>query len=71
MKIKVEEQKTLVRDTRSNAILNTDVESLNRHRAQRRVLESKDNLINSMDERIKALEELVSSLVEKKIRGTK
>lgn len=60
--IKVENEKGLVRDSRSNAILNTDLESLTRHRAQRRTLEQKEQIIESLTERLEKLESFVKKL---------
>lgn len=59
--IKVENE-TLVRDTRTGAILETDLSKLQRHRARMSAVKSKDDAIESLTERINKLEELIERI---------
>lgn len=59
--IKVENE-TLVRDTRTGAILETDLSKLQRHRARMAAVKSKDDAIESLTERINKLEELIERI---------
>lgn len=57
--IPVQDHPNLVRDLNSNAILNTDKESLRRSRAARRSMASKDERINSLEAKVELLEKLI------------
>lgn len=61
MHVPVENEKHLVRDTTSNAILNTDKTALRLHRSRRRVIKEKDLKIEDLADRLRQLEELVYS----------
>lgn len=59
--IKVENE-TLARDTSSNAILETDVRKLHRHRAMIAAIEDKDKKVDNLLERINNLEKLIERM---------
>lgn len=59
--IKVENE-SLVRDSNTGAILETDVSKLQRHRAKIASVKQKDDIIESLTERINKLEELIGKL---------
>lgn len=61
MKLKVEND-TLVRDTSSNAILETDVSKLNKYRAIKQSLKNKDQKIDNLLERINKLEAMMERI---------
>ena len=61
MKIPVENN-TLVRDTDSGAILQTDVDKLNKHRAIRASIQDKETKIDTLIDRINKLETLVERM---------
>lgn len=58
MEIKVIDDKSLVRETNSNAILAADIESLNRNRAIIRAQEADKEKILTLEQRIEKLEQL-------------
>ncbi len=64
-KIKVEGDKSLIRDTTSNAILAVDPVSLGKHRAHRRAIRSKDDVIANLSSRVDSLSAIVSELIQK------
>lgn len=59
----VEENKNLVRDISSNAILQNNFEELQKHRTRRNMLESKDLKIDELTVRIEQLEILFNKLL--------
>jgi cell division protein FtsB len=61
MYIKVEGE-TLVRDTRSNAILETDKEKLMKHRAMQAKIQDKEQKIDYLIDRINKLEQLIERM---------
>lgn len=65
MKLKVEND-TLVRDTTTNAILETDIAKLNKHRAIRRSLQEKEDKVDMLLERINKLEETLERITNGK-----
>lgn len=56
------ENESLVRDRITGAILETDTAKLNRYRARKSSLQQKDNLIDSLNERINKLEQLIERM---------
>tara|TARA_R110000772_G_scaffold203489_4_gene313661 strand:+ start:2179 stop:2385 length:207 start_codon:yes stop_codon:yes gene_type:complete len=61
MKLKVENE-TLVRDTSTGAILETDVGKLNKYRALRRSLRARSESIDALIERINKLEQSLEEI---------
>lgn len=61
MQIKVENE-SLVRDTNTNAILETDVAKLNRHRAIRSAMSRKEEQIDLLLDKINKLETIISGM---------
>lgn len=56
MKIKVENE-SLVKDTTSGAVLETDISKLNKHRAIRNAIKNKEKKIDYLIEKINKLEQ--------------
>lgn len=68
MLLKVKEHENLVRDTKSNAILNTDNRGLNAYKNRKVQFSKIDNMedkIKHLDDRLINIENLLSSLAEK------
>jgi len=68
MLLKVKEHENLVRDTKSNAILNTDNRGLNAYKnrkVQFSKIDNMENKIKHLDDRLINIENLLSSLAEK------
>jgi enoyl-[acyl-carrier-protein] reductase (NADH) len=61
MKIKVENE-SLVRDTNTNAILETDVNKLNKARAIRHALKEKENKLDLLIDKINRLETIIDGM---------
>jgi nitrogen regulatory protein PII-like uncharacterized protein len=61
MKIKVENE-SLVRDTSTNAILETDVSKLNKHRAIKSAIAERENKIDYLIEKINNLENIINRI---------
>lgn len=61
MKIKVENE-SLVRDTHTNAILETDVNKLHKSRAIKHALKEKENKIDLLIDRINKLETIIDGM---------
>lgn len=66
--LKVENEKALVRDSYSKAILNTDVSSVKRHEERMRRIEkqkSQEREINSLRQEIAEIRELLCKMISK------
>ena len=61
MKIKVENE-SLVRDTNTNAILETDVSKLHKSRAIRQALKDKENKLDLLIDKINRLETIIDGM---------
>lgn len=61
MKIKVENE-SLVRDTSSNAILETDTRKLHKHRAIKQALKDKEDKLDSLMDKINKLETIIDRM---------
>jgi predicted transcriptional regulator len=61
MKIPVEKE-TLVRDSNTGAILETDVSKLQRHRAMKRAMSEKEQKLDYLIEKINKLEEIINGI---------
>lgn len=66
--IKVEND-TLARDMSTSALLETDVSKLKRYRAIKRLVKEKQDKIESLNDRINNLENLVNKLITKNEQG--
>jgi hypothetical protein len=64
-KLIIEDDETLVRDVKTNAVLNTDLTSLQAYRAQRNKLRQKDEEVKSLREEIDEIKSILQLLVEK------
>lgn len=60
---KVEDDKSLVRDLSSNAILNTNKDELIQHRNVRRMRKQNEETVIQLESRINSLESLVKQLL--------
>lgn len=63
MKIKIENE-TLVKDTSSNAVIETDQGKLRKHRAIRRALKQREKSIDGLIERINKLEQQLERMTD-------
>lgn len=63
--LKVEGSQTLVRDTNSNAILNTDTATINAAREAKRFRKSRDNEIIELKNELREMKDLIKQLIEK------
>jgi len=61
MKLKVENE-SLVRDTNTNAILETDISKLNKHRAIKSAIAEKENKIDYLIDKINNLETIINRI---------
>lgn len=61
MKIPVEKE-TLVRDSTTGAILETDASKLQRHRAMKRAMNQKEQKLDYLIEKINKLEEIINGM---------
>jgi predicted class III extradiol MEMO1 family dioxygenase len=62
--VKIENEETLIRDTKTNAVLNTDMTALQQYRAKRnrdrQMMDDVENLKKDMSEIKELLQQLVS-----------
>lgn len=68
MFIKVENEKTLVRDSTTGAILETDVSKLHKHRARITALNDRETKIDSLLEKINKLEETLERMTNGQLK---
>lgn len=61
--VKVENE-SLVRDTGTNAVLETDVKKLNRYRATKAAMVEKDKTLQQLVDRINNLEKLINGMAK-------
>jgi len=61
MKIPVEKE-SLVRDTNTGAILETDVSKLEKHRAMQRAIQQKEHKLDDLVEKINKLEAIINGM---------
>ena len=61
MKIKVENE-SLVRDTNTNAILETDISKLHKHRAIKNAIAEREDKIDYLVEKINKLETIINGM---------
>ena len=62
MYIKVENDASLVRDTNSNAILETDLAKLNRYKAIQNAVQQRETKIDDLVEKINKLEQIIERM---------
>lgn len=62
MYIPVKDEANLVRDSHTNAILNTDKVGLRRSRQARRAVESKEQKLQDLEQRVEMLSSVVQEL---------
>lgn len=63
--IPVDSDYSLARDAESNAILATDKTKLHRYKTQQSILNEKENKLNILNDRISALENLITNSLNK------
>lgn len=68
MFIKVENEKTLVRDSSTGAILETDVSKLHKHRARLDALKDRETKIDTLLEKINKLEETIERITNGQLK---
>jgi hypothetical protein len=56
------ENETLARDSTTGAIIETDITKLRKYRARKAIIQSKDELIEDLSNRINKLEELIGRM---------
>jgi len=61
--VKIKDEDGLVRDTNSNAVLNSSLSSLENYKARREMLRKKDNEIESLKEDVKEIKQLLKELI--------
>jgi hypothetical protein len=61
--LKVENEKALVRDPRTGAILNTDIEALQRHRASRSIIKNQQKTIEDLESRLARVEQILLNTI--------
>lgn len=66
MKVKVKDHEDLVRDTQTQAVLNSDLTSLQAYKNRREALRKKDNELESLKEEVSELKDLVHKLLAEK-----
>lgn len=63
--IKIKDNEHLVRDAKSNAVLNTDISSLQRYRAKRNKDKQMLEDFNDLKKEVSELKELITQLVSR------
>jgi len=61
--VKIKDEDNLIRDTDSNAVLNSSLSSLENYKARREMLRKKDNEIESLKEDVKEIKQLLKELI--------
>ena len=61
--LKVEDNEDLVRNVETSAILNTNTFELHKHRARRKLFESKDLQLYELTSKVEALQAMVNNLL--------
>lgn len=64
-KVKIKDHDELVRDVKTQAVLNTDLASLEAYRAQRDKIRRKDDEIKTIREELDEIKDILQLLVEK------
>jgi len=65
--LKIKDNETLVRDTKSNAVLNTDMSSLEKYRARRDKERQMSSDVEELKERMSNIESLLHQLVNREL----
>ena len=68
MKVKVRDHEELVRDTETQAVLNTDLSSLEQYRKRRETLRKKDEELTHIKEEISELKTMLQQLLAEKVK---
>ena len=63
--LKVEGSQTLVRDTNTQAILNTDKKTINQAREAKRLRKSQNNEVVELRNEVREMKDLINKLIEK------
>ena len=67
--IPVDSDSSLARDPVSNAVLVTDINKLHRYRQQKQIMDGKEDKINTLNDKIIKLEELINTLINKNVQS--
>jgi len=65
-KYKIKDNETLVRDAESNAVLNTDLTSLEKYRMRREIENNREREIQKMRDDINDIKSLLTQLIAEK-----
>ena len=65
--LKIKDNETLVRDTKSNAVLNTDMSSLEKYRARRDKERQMSSDVEELKQRMSNIENLLHQLVNREL----
>jgi predicted transcriptional regulator len=65
MKLKIENEETLIRDTKSNAVLNSDMSALQQYRARRNKDLQLRNDVEDLKQDMSEIKELLQQLVNR------
>jgi len=65
--LKIKDNETLVRDTKSNAVLNTDMSSLEKYRARRDKERQMSSDVEELKQRMSNIESLLHQLVNREL----
>jgi predicted transcriptional regulator len=65
MKLKIENEETLIRDTKSNAVLNNDMSALQQYRARRNKDLQLRNDVEDLKQDMSEIKELLKQLVSR------
>lgn len=63
--LKVEGSQTLVRDTSTQAILNTDKKTINQAREAKKLRQSQNNEVVELRKEVREMKDLINKLIEK------
>jgi len=63
--LRVEGSQTLVRDTSTQAILNTDKKTINQAREAKRLRQSRNNEVVELRNEVREMKDLINKLIEK------
>ena len=61
--VKIKDEDGLVRDTETNAVLNSSLSSLENYKARREMMRKKENEIESLKEDVKEIKQLLKELI--------
>jgi len=66
--VKIKDNEDLIRDTKSNAVLNTDMSSLEKYRARRNKERQMSSDVDELKQRMTNIEQLLQQLVNRETK---